>query len=65
MLPLASSSGFAIISVVVLAAIACIWWLLRAEAREEAQERESAGAAQTHGQQLEELAGHGPQQHDQ
>jgi len=34
MLPIASSSGFAIITLVVLCAIAAIWWLLRAEARE-------------------------------
>jgi len=40
MLPIAASSGFAIIAVVVLAAIAAIWWLLRAESRERALEAE-------------------------
>jgi cbb3-type cytochrome oxidase subunit 3 len=41
MLPVASSSGFAIISVAVLVAVLVVWWLLRAEARDEAAEKET------------------------
>jgi hypothetical protein len=35
-LPLASGSGVAIISVVVLASVLFLWWVLRSEAREDA-----------------------------
>jgi hypothetical protein len=38
MLPLASASGFAVISVVVVAAGLFLWWLLRMEAEEQAGE---------------------------
>ena len=37
-LPLASSSGDAIMVVVILASVLAIWWLLRAEAREDTPE---------------------------
>jgi hypothetical protein len=41
MLPLASASGVAIISVVVVSAALFLGWLLRADAREEAADEEA------------------------